>query len=269
MMKLFLFLILFSVTLFAYVDGDMDGVEDKNDLCLSTPFTDLVGLDGCSIESLVSPHHFSVVAGISLSDSNYNELSKTETLTTSLQLDYYYKNFSLSLVTSHYKNMSKEYSASGMNDTYLGAAYQWAYKDLYMSFGVGVLLPTYDTGFNNNNTDYTGNINLSYTLKNINIFAVYGHTIINDEDIEDVALYQDSTKYSTLGLGYFFGKDLYVSAYYNESDSVYEDIEKLKTLSLYSYYSLDENYFITANYAYGISDSASNNYITLKVGYYY
>ena len=268
MMKLLSLLALLSLTLFAYTDGDMDGVEDKDDLCLSTPFTDLVGLDGCSIESLVSPHHFSLITGLAFSDSDYNTLSKTDTLTTSLQVDYYYKNFSLSLASSYFKNKSSTYSSSGLNDTYLGVAYQWMYQNLYLSVGGGLLLPTYKSSLNNNNTDYTANINLSYTFNNVNIFGVYGYTLVNDDDVVDVVSYEDAEYYS-FGLGYYLSQDLYLSTYYNESDSVYKSVEKLKTISLYGYYSLDENYFLTGSYAYGLSDSASDNYVTLKVGYYY
>ncbi len=266
MIKLFLLLALLSLSLFAYVDEDMDGVDDKDDLCLSTPFTDLVGSDGCSIESLVSPHHITLTAGIGYSDSSMDTLGKTDTVTTSLQIDYAYKNLSLSLATSYYKNDNN--SSSGLNDTYLGAGYQWAYRDLYLSVGLGVLLPTYKTTLDNNKLDYTGNINLSYTLGSVNIFGVYGYTLINDEDIEDVVSYQDIHYYS-LGLGYYFSNDLYISSYYNEGESAYVGVEKLKTISLYGYYSLDENYFLTGSYAYGLSDSASDNYITFKVGYYY
>jgi hypothetical protein len=38
------------MVLFAYVDSDMDGVEDKDDLCPNTLMTDLVDLNGCTIK---------------------------------------------------------------------------------------------------------------------------------------------------------------------------------------------------------------------------
>lgn len=268
MLKLLLSLFFLSQILGAYVDNDMDGVEDEYDLCLSTPFTDLVGLDGCSIESLVSPHHFSAVVGIGYSDSDYNTLSKIDTITSSFQVDYYYKNLSLSLSTSYFKNKNKTYSDSGLNDTYVGAGYQWMYEDLYVSLGLGALLPTYDTTLNNNNTDFTATLNLSYTLRDVNMFGTYGYTLVNDDDVEGIVSYKDAQYYS-LGLGYYFSKNLYASSYYNEADSVYKDVEKLKTISLYTYYSLDENYFLTGSYAYGLSDSASDNFVTIKIGYYY
>ncbi len=246
----------------------MDGVDDINDKCLYTPFTDLVGSDGCTIESLDSLHHFDLITGVSFSDTDYNTLSKTDTTTTSLQLDYYYKNFSLSLNASYFNNSSDTYSSSGMNDTYLGVDYQLAFRDLYISMGVGAILPTYETTLNNNNTDYTSNINLSYSLKSFNFFGTYGYTFVNDDEVKEVVSYQNSN-YLSLGLGYYFTNKLYVSSYYNSSDSIFKDVSKIETQSLYTYYSLNENFFTTLTYAYGLSETASDNYLSLKIGYYY
>ena len=39
--------LLFSSTLFAYQDYDIDGVEDSLDLCPNTPFDVLVNKNGC------------------------------------------------------------------------------------------------------------------------------------------------------------------------------------------------------------------------------
>jgi len=246
----------------------MDGVDDIDDKCLYTPFTDLVGSDGCTIESLESLHHFSFMTGVSFSDTDYNTLSKTDTTTSSLQLDYYYKNFSVSLNTSYYNNSSETYSNSGMNDTYLGLGYQLAFADLYLGVSVGAILPTYDTSLNNNNTDYTASINLSYTLWSLNLFTTYGYTLVNDSDVQDVVSYQNSN-YFSLGLGYYFTHKLYMSSYYNISDSIFKTVPKVETQSLYIYYGINENFFTTLTYAYGLSETASDNYIALKIGYNY
>ena len=246
----------------------MDGVDDIYDKCLYTPFTDLVGNNGCTIESLESLHHLSLITGVSFSDTDYNTLSKTDTTTSSLQLDYYYKNFSVTLNTSYYDNSSETYSNSGMNDTYFGFDYQLAFTDLYLRVGLGAILPTYDTTLNNNNTDYTANINLSYTLSHINLFGTYGYTLVNDSDVEDVVSYQNSN-YFSLGLGYYFTHKLYMSSYYNVSESIFKNISEIETQSFYAYYSINKNFFTTLTYAYGLSETASDNYIGFKIGYYY
>lgn len=246
----------------------MDGVDDVNDRCLYTPFSDLVGSDGCTIESLESLHHFDIITGVSFSDTDYNTLSKTDTTSASLQLDYYYKNFSLSLNGSYYSNDSDTYSASGMNDTYLGVDYRLAFNNLYVSFGAGAILPTYESSLNNNNTDYTANANLSYNMQSLNLFGSYGYTFANDNDVEDVVSYQNSN-YFSLGLGYYFTSKFYMSSYYSSSDSIFEGVSKIDTQSIYAYYSINDNYFTSLSYAYGLSDTASDNYLSLKLGYYY
>ena len=254
--------------LFSYEDRDMDGVDDRNDKCLYTAFSDLVGSDGCTIESLESLHHFDIITGVSFSDTDYNTLSKTDTTTASLQLDYYYKNFSLSLNSSYYANNSETYSSSGMNDTYLGIDYKLAFNKLYVGLGTGLILPTYDNTLNNNNTDYTANVNLSYNVGNLSLFGAYGYTFVNDNDVKDVVSYQN-TNYFSLGLGYFLTSKFNVSSYYNTSDSIFKGVSKIETVSLYAYYSMNDDFFTTLNYSYGLSDTASDNYIALKIGYYY
>ena len=260
------FLLLLPLGLYAYIDDDMDGVEDKDDSCLYTPFMDIVDNKGCSIESLLPSYHFDLIAGVSYSETDYNTLSKVDTITTTLQLNYYYKKIILSLSSSYYNNYGDDYRASGMNDTYLGLEYILFDEELYMSLGGGVVLPTYEDYFGSNKTDYRVNLNLGYTMQNINLFTTFGHSFINDEDVINELYYQDSN-YFSLGAGYFFSHKLYTSLSYSESDSIYRDIEKIRTASLYGFYSLNSRSFLNLTYAHGLSDSASDNYLSLSIGY--
>lgn len=264
--KYFFIFLLLPLTLYAYVDNDMDGVEDAYDRCLYTPFSDLVNSHGCTIESLVSPHSFAIITGLSYSDTDYKTLSKTNTLTSSIEFDYYYRDFSLSLSSSYFSNDSKTYSTSGMNDTYLGLEYTLLNEDLYISIAAGLVLPTYETPLNNNNIDYTSNININYNINNINFFALYGYSIINDDDIAGRVAYQNTFHLSS-GVGYFFNFKLYGSILYSESDSIYKDVEKIRSASFYIFYSINEKYFTSMSYAYGLSDTASDNYLSVKLGY--
>ena len=56
-----LFLIIQATTLVAYSDFDLDGVEDIHDNCPNTSMTDLVDINGCTIKSLKSNHHFDII----------------------------------------------------------------------------------------------------------------------------------------------------------------------------------------------------------------
>lgn len=271
MKKKLLFLVLgcLCTSLFAYSDADMDGVADNVDQCPNTPLTDLVDIHGCPVKSLVSENHFDVIVGANYADSNYASLNQTDTYSSSLQIDYYYKNFSLQAYTSYYKTTSEGYDDKGMNDSFIGGAYKFQLnKSLSLRLGAGALLPTYDTYLNNNNTDYTASANVSYALGKVNIFGGYAYTLINDDDIPGTVTYQNTNAFSG-GLGYYVTNKLYISGVYNTSDSIYAGIEKIRTVSAYGYYSITSHWFTTFSYAYGLSDSASDNAASVKLGYYF
>ncbi len=268
--------LLLSTTLFAYVDSDMDGVADSVDKCPNTPLTDLVDINGCTKKrvSLIqeTKGHADIIIGANYAGSNFASLNKSDTYAASLQTDYYYGDFSLQASTSVYKTDSNDYDASGLNDSFIGAAYNFNLTDnITLRLGAGVILPTYDTTLNNNNTDYTTSLNLSYALEKINLFGGYSYTMINDDDVVDANndyRYQDTNAYSA-GIGYYFSNSLYMSGAYNFSDSIYVGIEEIKSASLYGYYAINKNRFLIFTYAYGLSESASDNALSVKVGYYF
>ncbi|WP_457746847.1 transporter [Sulfurimonas sp.] len=271
---LFIMTILLSTTLMAYSDSDLDGVDDKVDKCPGTSLSELVDITGCPKQSLISPHHYDIVLGLNYSDADYTGLQRASTLSTSFQVDYFYKNFSLQASTSFYNTTANGgYSDSGMYDSYVGAAYQVKPFDaLSIRIGAGAILPTYDTTSNNNNTDYSGSVNVTYALsKNFNIFAGYIYTIINDDDYNDgttTYIYQDTNAYTT-GLGFYVSPKLYIGGAYNSSESIYEGYEDIQTASLYLYHSVNKHVFTTFSYVKGLSDTATNNYFSVRLGYYF
>lgn len=273
---LLLLALIMSSSVYAYSDSDMDGVDDTHDRCPNTPFMELVDINGCSKKSLVSNHHFDVIVGGSYAESDYNTLNKTDTYSSTLQVDYYYKNFSLQASTSYFDTEGNGYSETGLYDSYVGASYQFHLGNLSLRLGAGALLPTYDSSLNNNNTDYTGSASLSYSLGNFNIFGGYAYTKINDDDVVIVAsdgsttdvLYQNTNSYNG-GIGYYVTNKLYISASYNNAQSIYKGVEDLESASLYGYYSFTSHWFSTLSYSYGLSDTASKNYAAIRVGYYF
>ena len=272
MKKTLLLIIALGGSLLAYNDYDMDGVDDKTDRCPNTSFNELVDINGCTIKNLKSSHNFAIIMGIDYSQKNYDTLEDTDTLSQSLQIDYYYKNFSLQASSSYYNSQSTTYNNSGMNDSFLGAYYKLKpIKNLTIRFGGGIILPTYNSDLNNNNSDFSTSLSLSYTLKKINIFSGLSHTIINDDDIvsdDTLVLYQNTIS-KNIGIGFYPTSKNYFSVGYNVSDSIYKDVQEIKTLSFNTFYNIDANWFATANYAKGLSDTASDNYLSLRLGYYF
>ncbi len=272
---LFIASALMTINLYAYSDSDMDGVDDTIDSCPNSLLTDLVDISGCTKKSLVSPHSYDIIIGVNYSNSDYRSLNATDTLASSLQVDYYYKQFSLQASTSFFKTEGSGYSDSGLYDSFLGASYRLnPINNLSISLSAGALLPTYDTELKNNNTDYTASVNLSYTLDNFNIFGGYSYSLINDYDMlvtmEDgssyTVIYQNTNAFSG-GLGYYLSSNLYVSASYSMSDSIYVGVDDIETATVYGYYSINKDMFTTLSYSYGLSDAASDDYISLRLGF--
>ncbi|RLA72293.1 MAG: DUF3187 domain-containing protein [Epsilonproteobacteria bacterium] len=263
------FLLLFiSKVIYAYEDADLDGVEDAYDQCSYTPLTELVDSSGCTIQSLVSYHHYDIIVGGSFSQLDYRTNELTDTYNTELQFDYYYKSFSLQAVVSYFNSNSETYSNRGLNDSYITLNYQWALSQQFQfRLGAGVIIPTYDSGLGNEALDVSVSADFTYTAGGFTLLGRYGYTLINDTDIEEV-VYQN-THALNAGVGVNLSEHFYSSLSYYRSDSIYVDVEALQSISLYSFYSFDLHWFGIANYAYGLSDSTSNHYLSLKVGYYF
>ncbi len=269
MWRIIVLLVAINSVVYAYEDSDLDGVEDVYDQCPNTLLSELVDLSGCSIQSLTSYHHFDIVFGSSFSQLDYRTNELTDTYNFELQMDYYYKNFSLQAVVSYYNSDSETYSNSGLNDSFLGLNYQWILLPaLKFRLGAGLIIPTYDSGLGNEALDYMMSADVSYDIGDFTLLGRYGYTLINDSDIEEVATYQN-THALNAGVGVNLTPSLYSSVSYYHSDSIYTDVEALENISLYSFYSFDPHWFGIANYAYGLSDSTSNHYLSLKIGYYF
>lgn len=263
------FFFLYGLNLFAYNDNDLDGVEDALDQCPDTPFSELVDLSGCSKTQKKSVGHFNIIVGINFSQTNYDTMENTDTTTGSLQIDYYYKNITVQASSSYYNSSSVTYNDSGVNDSFIGAYYQFFPADKFtLRLGAGAILPTYNSSLNNNNTDYTLSATLSYMIQDINYFGGYTYTLINDSNLDSSVLYQNTSSYNA-GIGFYPLQKLYLSASYTSSQSIYSNIESLDTLSMYAFYALNKHWFTNLNYAYGISDTASDNFLALRLGYYF
>ncbi len=244
------------MVIFAYLDSDMDGVEDRDDLCADTPLTDLVDLSGCTIEHLLSPHHFSLMAGMSYADDNdaiYNF--------SSFEFDYYYENFSLQLAASYYRLEANGLNQNGENDTYLNLFYRInLLKDLSLTLGTGIILPTYNSI--DNRTDYSSSIYGRYQIDNWSFSTGVGYTFIGDQNASNRVFFN-------LNTGYSWSKRHYSSIGYYFSETIYEGIGDFESLLLYHYYSIDDHWFITLNATEGLSSASLENSVGVKVGYYW
>jgi len=271
----FLWLGLFAgVSAFAFTDMDMDGVDDKIDQCPGTPFTDIVDEKGCSIESVLVQNHYDLIVGLAYSQYNYRQNSDTDTLTTSLQVDFYRGNLSAQLALSYYNTDGDGYNDNGMNDTTLSGYY--AFKNVWrpgltVQVGGGLIFPTYDSAYDNNNLDIFASLHLDYKRGSANFFGGYTYTVVGDDDVvtDTFALRYQNTNAFNIGAGYTFTPKIYGSLSYFHGDSIYEHVDATESLSVYGFYSIDTHWFVTGNYALGLNDATSDNYVALRLGYYF
>jgi hypothetical protein len=259
-----LFILFFSsLNLLAYSDRDMDGVEDRADLCPDTLLTQLVDLTGCTVKNLVSPHHFDIVLGESYTwDDTVNIKSS------SLQLDYYYKDFSLQLFSSYFDLEGDNYASSGQNNSYLNAFYKKDINDDFLiRFRAGVSFPTYRDA--QNRTDYRLSLYGRYQQEKIRIFGAIGCSLIGDKESNGSRLVDGEILFYNFGLGYNFKDTFYGSLGYSYSESLFNSSRDIETLSLYGYYAFNVNWFSTLDYKYGLSQTAIRERVGLKLGYYW
>ncbi|NPA28863.1 MAG: DUF3187 domain-containing protein [Epsilonproteobacteria bacterium] len=267
-------LMVVGVGAMAFTDMDLDGVDDKVDQCPNTPFTDIVDEKGCPIETVAAVSHYDLIVGLAYSQYDYRLDDDTDTLTTSVQADYYRGNLSVQLATSFYKTDGGDYDESGMNDTSLAAYY--AFKNVWkpgltLQVGGGLIFPTYDAAYDNNNLDAFVSMHLDYKRGAANVFGGYTFTAVGDDDVvtDTFAIRYQNTNAFNLGAGYTFSPKIYASVSYFHGDSIYESVDATESLSLYGFYSVDAHWFVTGSYAYGLNDSTSDNYLALRLGYYF
>ena len=252
---------LFASSLLAFIDEDFDGVEDTQDKCLDTPFMDLVDSMGCSTISLLTPHLFDIIMGVGYSQTNQETLEDEQTLYTTLQFDYSYKDFSLYATLTRYQNNS----SSGLDDTLLGVNYSFNISEaLHFTPAISLILPTYDSGLHNEEMDIATSATLSYYYQSFFSLASYTYTFINDTNTMQTK-YQNSSAYQ-LTLGYTPMQQLTVDGGFYKSGSMYQGVEDIQSLTCNVSYSLDENHFILFYYSHGLSESASDNYASFKFG---
>ncbi len=258
LIKLFLVL---SISLLAYSDMDMDGVDDRVDKCPNTPLTELVDLSGCTIKKLVSPHHFDISLG-----AKYIENKDVKIDTTSIQLDYYYKDLSFNLYSSYFSRDMYNKKDSGVDNTYLNGYYKFkATNRLSFKIGGGVSFPTYDSS--NNRLDYTLSSYINYYYNSFSILGGVGYTVIGDKNT-DSTIYKNSTFYN-IGVGYYFNNILYSTLTYNSVSSIYTNSDNIKNISLYNYYKIDKHWFLNLSYTHGLNSISMNRSVGARVGYYW
>ncbi|MDP3300763.1 MAG: DUF3187 domain-containing protein [Sulfuricurvum sp.] len=267
MNKILLLPLLLSGCLFA-IDSDMDGVDDVQDQCMNTPFSDLVNAKGCTIRSLQSDSNYDIILGAGYSQINYASQEKTDTFTQTMQADYYNDNILVQVAGSYFQSSSPSFKQSGLGDTLIALYYKSQFgNNLTVQTGVGILLPTYNSGYHNEAIDYQGSISFQYDFNDhYNLFGGYNYAMVNDTDIPNTVQYQNTQSFYA-GAGYAISDGTRISASYAQVQSMYVGTQTVNTASIGLFYQLDTHWFSMLDYRYGLSDTASDHDGSVRIGY--
>ena len=249
-------------------DSDFDGVDDAIDKCPNTPFSDLADAYGCTTRTLYTQTSYDIIMGINFSNLNANTLEDTRTSSATFQADMYHGNLSAQFLTSYFKSDESTYSDRGWNDTQFSLFYTAKpIEELIIQTGIGVIYPTYSTGYDNEAIDYRGSITLQYTLNTqVNLIGGYNYTLINDTNIANIASYQNTNSFYG-GVGYMSPNTTSIHLSYAHSQSIYTGVDPIETLSVATFIPINTQWFVLGDYKYGLSDTASDHEVALRVGY--
>lgn len=253
----------------AYVDNDMDGVEDTHDKCPQTPISDLVNYEGCSLKNSEKKIFYDIIFGSRYSQMNYSSLQNEDTITSYIQADIYFEKWYFQGVASRYGSDTQMGDKKGWDDTLLNLFYKLlANQCLSLNIGGGLMIPTYESGLKNEELDYRAEINLKYNMnENSYLFGSYAYAWINDRDL-NLIRYKNTNSFN-IGVGYIQNSNASYSIAYGNSDSIYKNIKAIQTLEISYSLDIDSNWFIGVHYDHGLSSSASDNSIGGYIGYYF
>lgn len=259
--------LLVAVNVYGWNDSDLDGVEDAYDQCPQTPFSDLVDLDGCTVLKTDTSVHYNIIGGIGYSKINYASQEAGDTTTFSLETNLFYDRWQLQGILAYYLSDASSTEQSGMDDSTVNLIYHWAVTErLSVSPGLGVILPTYETGYHNEATDYRATLNLEYRINpDLYGFGGYGYRWVNDTDTA-YERYQNAQSYYA-GLGYRDRDNDSWSLNYSHDDTIFRNNGSAESLGIRFYRELTPHWFIDVAYDYGLTEAAGKHTVLTRLGF--
>ncbi len=249
-------------TLSAYVDNDIDGVDDAVDACLNTPFDELVDERGCSYDKNYRGE-LTLKLG---SDVSFDTISE-KTTNINIFANYRYNSWDISLSNASYStNDSFNSASSAAGDLYIRTGYLFTEENFNTKLMLGVKVATADAGIGTGENDYFSSLDFDYFInEEQDLFFYLSYTISGDSrDID----YADYISY-TIGSGYMINDRWYSAFSYDYSGTQYPGSEAYLALSWFNSYEFSERFFATFNYTYGLDDISYDHTLSLKFGVHF
>ncbi len=243
--SVFISLLLFIYS-FAFIDEDLDGVDDSVDKCPNTPFDVLVNKYGCPIDEPIYKGILFVESGLGFLNDNSENINFL-----TFSVAYSFKEFYFSISPTYFFN-----SNSGIGDTFIYGSYSKFINNFFVNIGMNIQLPTGNSYFSENSYNFTPLFSIDYFKGNLDYFVFYGYTIRTNSDL------QNSHNLS-LGTGYQFTDKLYLNL---SLDFIFSKNQSKEYISIFGIWDLSEKYYLSLNYDYGLNENAIKNLLLLKIG---
>jgi len=245
----FLIILFTSILSATFLDDDMDGVENQDDLCPNTPFFAIVDKRGCTIKKLKVEEKpsFSISTGYFYAKDDLVQKSYF------LNLSFFYKNFSGYIESSK----SDIEDISSQDDTVISLSYTYK-RLLSYTFTTGAYLPTDDKKDNKTDTFYK--LKISYAKDRFDTFVSYKKTLMNDPKTTDTNSYY-------IGAGYNFTNSLYSWLTLSRTNSIYDKDISLNYSTLNITYDLTNNFYISTSISKGLNSQSIDKSFSFSLGY--
>jgi len=258
--RIAIFFLFTSVLLIAYVDVDLDGVDDSVDRCPNSSFDTLVDKYGCSLDKVL-PGKLILQIG---SDTSFNQIDDTIS-NLNLYANYMIDTWNFSLANSNYyvTNLSNDIAE---NNLYLTAGYTYTKAKTRTRFSLGTKFDLSDREDGKRDNDLYASVNFEYffTAKQ-NLFFYYSYTLSGDSNTIDYENFQTLS----LGYGYTITEQWYSALSYNFSQNYYPDTDDYQALSWFNSYRFNNTYYATLNYAHTFDDISYSHIVTFSLGVYF
>lgn len=250
----FIYIYIFLVLpLYAIVDSDLDGVEDKVDICPNTPFLETVDKDGCS-----SGYRGKIFlqVGVDVVDSQ-NLLN--------LYMAYQYKWYEISLSTSM-NGINLNSMDNQDDDLFVTLSYLYSYEELHTKWGIGTKIYLDKKEKDN---DYFLSLSVAYDIKeDWSILGYYSYTFFDTPNNSYKHKKHTSKDYHTLsiGIGYSISEKLYTSLAYNYISSYSRYQTDYKSISVYMAYMFKDDMYTSITYSYALDREDYDDVLSINIG---
>jgi hypothetical protein len=238
--KIFITYFILTLKLFSFYDNDFDGVDDRKDKCLNTPFVDIVDLYGCSQSN-------KYIGSFNLELEYLKQKNKILDMNiNSIYLDYRYSIFLFSIFYNQYMIDSKTY----LGDVYINFGYDIIINENLLNIYFGLKQATGNKVISTKENDYSISLSYEYFINTYFSYLIFvSYTKTGDNQINK---YNDFLNYS-LGITYVKNKHN-ISLYYLYDKALLHGANNDKGIEIEYIYSFNTKYYIKLTHAKSLLD---------------